>query len=122
MAGSIADFKYFDDKGNPWLIRIDKSNALTEGTGFIPLTQADMSLHYLPRNLNPRYAIALLPSKPVPRKIYCQSTDSDIWKGVITEILLIDYGTNTLAPFEVKRRVAERAKYKANLIDTYQTT
>lgn len=122
MAGSLSDFKYLDDKGNPWLIRIDKSNALQEGTGFLTLVQADVNLSYLPRNLEPRYAIAVLPNKQLPRKIYCQSINSDIWKGVVTDVLLTDYGSNNATIFVIKRRIAERAKYTANLTDTYQTT
>jgi len=121
MAGSLADFRYLDDSTNPWLIRIDKSNALITGTGFTNLVTTDKSLFYLPRNLEARYVVAQHPTKPITRNIYCRSITSDIWRGVITSILLIDYVTGDLEQFTVKRRREEKAKYTVNLIDTFQS-
>jgi hypothetical protein len=121
VAGSLADFKYFDDRGLPYLIRIDKSNALKSGTGFVPLIQADLSLDYLPRNLEPRYIQARHPTRPINRSIYCQSTNSPLWLGTQKTITLIDYQDNSLQIFEVVNRIVEKKLFRAKLLDTYQT-
>jgi len=121
MAGSLADFRYLDDRSNPWLIRIDKSNALITGTGFLPLVTIDKNLFYLPRNLEARYVTAQHPTKPITRRIYCKSITSDIWRGIIESILLIDYSSGILEQFTIKSRNEEKAKYTINLIDTYQS-
>ena len=120
MAGSIADFKYFDDDGSPWLIRIDKSNALTTGTGFVALTQADLTLNYLPRNLEPRYVICQHPTRPIKREIYCQSKDAPIWKGTQTTISLRDFQDGSIQQFNVGKRVQQLERYSARLLDSYQ--
>jgi len=122
MAGSLADFKYLDDQGRPWLVRIDKSNALATGTGFFALTQADLALDYLPRNIELRYVNCRHPTRPINRKIYCQSTSAAIWTGTTKTIVLTDYQDRTSQTFNVGKRVAENEKYRANLADTYQTT
>lgn len=121
MAGSQADFKYFDDRGLPYLIRIDKSNALKTGTGFVAIVQADLSLDYLPRNLDPRYVIARHPTRPINRSIYCQSTSSALWLGTQKTIMLTDYQDNSLQSFQIVKRVFEKKLYSARLFDTYQS-
>jgi hypothetical protein len=121
VAGSLADFKYFDDRGLPYLIRIDRSNALRSGTGFVPITQADLSLDYLPRNLEPRYVTARHPNRPINRSIYCQSLNSPLWLGTQTTITLIDYQDNSLQSFNIVKREFEKKSYTPKLIDTYQT-
>ena len=120
MAGSLADFKYLDDEGNPWLVRIDKSNALTTGTGFVPLLQQDLGLKYLPRNLELRYVICKHPSRPISRDIYCQSLAAAIWTGIVPTIVLTDYQDRTLQTFNVGQRVREKIKYFPKLLDSYQ--
>jgi hypothetical protein len=120
MAGSLADFKYLDDNGNPWLVRIDKSNGLASGTGFVALTQADLTLNFLPRNLELRYVNCRHPTRPITRVIFCQSTSSPLWLGTTTTIQLTDYQDRSLQAFKVGKRVAENQKYRANLIDSYQ--
>ena len=121
MAGSLADFKYFDDRGLPYLVRIDKSNALKAGTGFVVLTQADLLLDYLPRNLEPRYIVARHPTRPIQRKIYCQSLTAPLWTGSQLTISLIVYQNNYLQEFSVKKREHETKLFTAKLIDSYQT-
>ncbi len=121
MAGSLADFKYFDDRGLPYLVRIDRSNALKAGTGFVVLTQADLLLDYLPRNLEPRYIVARHPTRPIQRKIYCQSLTAPLWTGSQLTISLIDYQDNSLQEFSVKKREHESRLFTAKLIDSYQT-
>ena len=121
MAGSLADFKYFDDRGLPYLVRIDRSNALKAGTGFVVLTQADLLLDYLPRNLEPRYIVARHPTRPIQRKIYCQSLTAPLWTGSQLTISLIDYQNNSLQEFSVKKREHETKLFTAKLIDSYQT-
>lgn len=121
MAGSLADFKYFDDRGLPYLVRIDRSNALKAGTGFVVLTQADLLLDYLPRNLEPRYIVARHPTRPIQRKIYCQSLTAPLWIGSQLTISLIDYQDNSLQEFSIKKREHERKLFTAKLIDSYQT-
>lgn len=120
MAGSLADFKYIDDQGKAWLIRIDKSNALITGTGFIAIAQADLSLNYLPRNLEARYVNCRHPTRPINRTLYCRSTSSALWLGTVTTVSLIDYQDKSLQTFNVGKRVAENQKYRPNLIDSYQ--
>lgn len=122
MAGSLADFKYLDDQGQAWLVRIDKSNALATGTGFVALTQADLALNYLPRNIELRYVNTRHPTRPINRVIYCQSTSSPIWLGTHKIIVLTDYQDNSQQTFNIGKRCAENQKYRANLPDTYQTT
>jgi hypothetical protein len=121
MAGSIADFKYTDDNGKSWLVRIDKSNALTTGTGFAALTQADMSLEYLPRNIEMRFVTCRHPTRPINRRIYCANTDAAIWKGTQKTIQLEDHQDRTMQAFNIGKRTAENRKYQPNLTDTYQT-
>ncbi|WP_055077263.1 hypothetical protein [Pseudanabaena sp. 'Roaring Creek'] len=120
MAGSLADFKYIADDGSAWLVRIDKSNALATGTGFVPLTQADLGLKYLPRNLELRYVNCRHPTRPINRTIYCQSTSAPIWLGTTKTISLRDYQDGSVQAFNVGKRVAEKEKYRVNLTDTYQ--
>ncbi len=122
MAGSLADFKYFDDKGRPFLIRIDKSNALRTGTGFVVITAPDLNLDYLPRNLDPRYVVARHPTRPISRHIYCQSLTAPLWTGTQTTVQLIDYQDNSLQNFEIVNRRVERKLFTAKLIDTYQSS
>lgn len=122
MAGSLADFKYLDDRGLGYLVRIDKSNALRTGTGFVALTQADLALDYIPSNIELRYVVARHPSRPINRKIYCQSLTAPLWIGTQTTINLIDYQDNSLQEFKIVNREFERKKYTAKLIDTYQTS
>lgn len=122
MAGSLADFKYLDDQGEAWLVRIDKSNALATGTGFVALTQADLVLHYLPRNIELRFVNCRHATRPLNRRIYCQSTSAAIWLGTTKTITLTDYQDNSQQTFNVGKRVGENQKYRANLADTYQTT
>lgn len=121
MAGSLADFKYIDNAGKAWLVRIDKSNALTSGTGFVNLTNADMTLDYLPRNIELRYVSCKHPSRPIKRNIYCQSTNAPAWKGEIETLALTDYQDRTIQNFKIGDRYQERAIYTAKLQDTYQT-
>lgn len=120
MAGSLADFKYFDNSGKAWLVRIDKSNALTTGTGFVALTNADLALDYLPRNLDLRYVVCKHPTRSIKRNIYCQSKDAAIWKGTQETISLPDYQDNSIQSFNVVDRFQEKQIYSAKLIDTYQ--
>ncbi len=120
MAGSIADFKYFDDDGTPWLIRIDKSNALTTGTGFVALTQADLTLNYLPRNLEPRYVVCKHPTRPISRNIYCAHKDAAIWKGTQSTVSLTDFQDRTQQAFNVGKRIQQREIYSPKLIDSFQ--
>lgn len=120
MAGSISDFKYTDDDGNSWLVRIDKSNALATGTGFVALTQADLSLHYLPRNIEMRYVNCRHPTRPINREIYCANTTAAIWVGTQKTIQLTDYQDRSLQNFNCGKRIAENQKYRASLADTYQ--
>lgn len=119
MAGSLIDCAYTSDDGRRWLIRIDKSNALAGG--FTPILQADLSLDYLPRNLEPRYVTCKHPTRSVRRDIYIPSLTSGLWSGAITSITLTDYQDNSQQSFSVKSRNSQRAKYLPNLIDTYQT-
>lgn len=120
MGGSLADFKYLDDDGNPWLVRIDKSNALTTGTGFMPLVQQDLALKYLPRNLELRYVICKHASRAISRDIYCQSTSAPIWTGITPTAILTDYQDRTLQIFNVGQRVREKIKYYPRVTDSYQ--
>ena len=120
MAGSLADFKYIDDQGKAWLIRIDKSNALITGTGFVVLTQADLSLDFLPRNIEPRFVNCRHPTRPINRTLYCQSTSAALWLGTVRTVQLTDYQNRSLQTFNVGKRVGEVEKYRANLIDSYQ--
>lgn len=121
MAGSLSDFKYTDDKGNPWLVRIDKSNALVSGTGFTPITIEELGLHYLPRNLELRFVICRHPNRPINRDIYCQSLQSPLWLGTTTTVQLTDYQDRSLQTFNVGQRVREKIKYFPRLMDSYQT-
>ena len=120
MAGSLRDFKYFDDRGLPYLVRIDNSNALRSGTGFVLITQADLSLDYLPRNLELRHVTARHPTRPINRVIYCQSLTAPLWLGTQATISLIDYQDNSLQQFEIIDRKNERKLYRPRLTDTYQ--
>jgi|GEM_PF-2884343 len=120
MAGSLADFKYLDNSGKSWLVRIDRSNALSTGTGFVPIVQADMALDYLPRNIKLRYIEAKHPTRPIKRIIYCQSIAAPIWIGSQSTINLPDYQSNTSQSFKIGNRVQETSIYRANLIDSYQ--
>lgn len=120
MAGSLADFKYLDNAGRAWLIRIDKSNALATGTGFVEITQADLALDYLPRNIEIRYAVCRHPTRPIKRNIYCQSKSSDIWTGAKETILLRDFQDGSLQTFKIVDRIQEKPAYTAKLMDTYQ--
>ena len=120
MAGSLADFKYLDNSGRTWLVRIDRSNALSAGTGFVPITQADMGLDYLPRNIELRYVEAKHPTRPIKRNIYCQSINAPIWIGTQSVISLPDYQNNSLTNFKIGNRIQEAFRYTAKLIDTYQ--
>ena len=120
MAGSQADFKYLDNSGKAWLVRIDKSNALATGTGFVEITQADLTLDYLPRNINLRFAIARHPTRPIKREIYCQSKDCAIWLGTQETINLRDFQDGSLQTFKIVDRIQEKPKYTAKLTDTYQ--
>jgi hypothetical protein len=120
MAGSLADFKYTADDGRSWLIRIDKSNALATGTGFVPLTSGDASLDYLPRNLEPRFVNCRMANRPINRKIYCANTTAAIWTGTNKTIQLTDYQDRTVQTFNVGKRTAEKEKYRVNTSDTYQ--
>lgn len=120
MAGSVADFKYFDDNGNPWLIRIDKSNALTTGTGFVALTQADLTLNYLPRNLEPRFVTCKHPTRPIKRDIYCASKAAAIWIGTQSTLTLTDFQDRSQQTFTVGKRTQEKEKYSAKIIDSFQ--
>ncbi|WP_156815596.1 hypothetical protein [Pseudanabaena sp. PCC 6802] len=119
MAGSIADFAYTDDDGQQWLIRIDRSNALIEGTGFTLLSEDDKDLSFLPRNVKPRFVSFRHLTRPTKRRIYCANTDADIWRGNKTAIELVDYQDNSVQTFVAMSRTAEKAKYRANLTDTY---
>lgn len=121
MAGSLSDFKYLDDRGLPYLVRIDRSNALRAGTGFTAITQSDLSLDYLPRNIELRYVVARHPTRPINRKIYCQSLTAPLWIGSQNTITLIDYQDNSLQSFAIVNREFERKSYTAKLVDTYQT-
>lgn len=120
MAGSLADFKYLDDNGNPWIVRIDKSNALANGTGFTPLIQQDLGLSFLPRNLELRYVVCTHPTRPIKRDIYCHSLSAPLWIGTITTIELTDYQDRSLQTFTISQRVREKVKYFARLIDSSQ--
>lgn len=120
MAGSLADFKYTDNKGNSWLLRLDKSNCLTTGTGFTAITSSDLGLPYLPRNIEARYVIAHHPTRPIKRDIICQSVTAPLWTGSQSTIQLRDYQDGSMQTFTIGERKSERAKYTAKLIDTYQ--
>jgi carboxypeptidase C (cathepsin A) len=120
MAGSLADFKYIDNSGKAWLVRIDKSNALTTGTGFTNLTSQDLALDYLPRNIELRYVNCKHPTRPINRRIYCQSINAAAWKGQIETLALTDYQDRTIQNFKIGDRKQERASYTAKLVDTYQ--
>jgi hypothetical protein len=115
MAGSVADFKYFDDQGKPWLIRIDKSNALVTGTGFTLLTQAELALDFLPRNIEPRFVNCRHPTRPINRTLYCQSTSSALWLGAVRTVQLTDFQDKSLQTFNVGKRVAEEEKGVAHI-------
>lgn len=121
MAGSISDFKYLDDRNQAYLVRIDKSNALKNGTGFVPLTQADLALDFLPRNIELRYVKVRHPSRPIDRYIYCASLLAPLWLGTQKTIILTDYQDNSQQDFNVISREFERKTYTAKLTDTYQT-
>lgn len=120
MAGSLADFKYLDNSGKAWLVRIDKSNALATGTGFVEITQTDLNLDYLPRNLDLRYAVAKHPTRPIKRNIYCQSKECDLWKGTQETISLRDFQDGSLQNFKIVDRIQEKPKYTAKLLDIFQ--
>lgn len=120
MAGSTADFKYQDNSGKDWLVRIDKSNALANGTGFVEIELEDLALDYLPRNINLRYAVAKHPSRPVRRNIYCQSKEAALWTGEVETISLRDFQDGSLQTFKIVDRIQEKPSYTAKLIDTYQ--
>lgn len=120
MAGSIADFKYIDNSGLAWLIRIDKSNALSPGTGFVALEQSDLILKYLPRNIDLRYVNARHPTRPITRRIYCQSITAPIWTGSQETIELIDFQDRSIQTFKIGDRIQEKPIYSAKLIDTFQ--
>lgn len=121
MAGSLADFKYIDDLGKAWIIRIDKSNALVTGTGFVMLTAADLALDFLPRNIEPRYVNCRHPKRPINRILFCQSLTSPLWLGTTRTVTLTDFQDKTQQVFNVGKRVAENQKYRANLVDSYQS-
>ena len=120
MAGSQADFKYIDNQNREWLLRTDRSNALSLGTGFTPIQLSDLPLHYLPRNVEPRYVIAKHPTRPIKREIYCQSINCDIWKGGQDIILLEDYQNRTMQQFKIIRWISEKKIYTVRVTDTYQ--
>jgi hypothetical protein len=119
MAGSIADFVYIDDNGTRWLVRIDRSNALIEGTGFEVLRDEDKGLPFLPRNVKPRYVTFRHPTRPIKRRIYCANTGTDIWRGIKTAIELTDYQDNSVQTFLALSRTAEKASYRVSVVDTY---
>ncbi|OYQ66647.1 hypothetical protein B9G53_03510 [Pseudanabaena sp. SR411] len=120
MAGSLSDFKYIDNSGRAWLIRLDRSNCLATGTGFVPLQQADLNLDYLPRNIELRYVVAKHPTRPIKREIYCATTTCPLWRGEQETITLVDYQDKTNQVFNVGNRIQERKKYTAKVLDTYQ--
>ena len=120
MAGSVADFKYLDNSGRAWLVRIDKSNALTTGTGFTEIIQSELSLDYLPRNIELRYAVARHPNRPIRRRIYCQSKTAPLWLGTQETISLRDYQDGSMQTFKIVDRIQEKPIYTAKLIDSYQ--
>ena len=120
MAGSQADFKYIDNQDRAWLLRIDRSNALSLGTGFMPIQTSDLPLDYLPRNVEPRYVIAKHPTRPIKREIYCQSINSDIWRAGQLTIPLEDYQDRTMQQFKIIKWISERKSYNVRVTDTYQ--
>ena len=120
MAGSQADFKYIDNQNREWLLRIDRSNALSLGTGFTPIQLSDLPLHYLPRNIEPRYVIAKHPTKLIKREIYCQSINSDIWRSRQNTIPLEDYQDRTIQEFKIIKWISERKSYTVRVTDIYQ--
>ena len=121
MAGSLSDFKYVDNSGRTWLVRIDKSNALATGTGFVPITNADLTLDYLPRNIEMRYVTVHHPSRPIKRDIYIANKVCPIWLGNQNTIQLIDYQDRTFQSFRIGNRIQEKFKYRPHVTDTYQT-
>ena len=122
MAGSISDFVYLDDRNQPWIVRIDRSNALINGTGFVPLSLTDLGLNFLPRNIDLRYVICRHPTRPITRKIYCKSISSPIWIGSIFQISLRDFSDGSMQDFTIGSSRGERKSYSAQLTDTYQNT
>ena len=120
MAGSQADFRYIDNQSRAWLLRTDRSNALSLGTGYTPIQLSDLPLDYLPRNIEPRYVIAKHPTRPIKREIYCQSTNCDIWRNGQDTILLEDYQNRTMQQFKIMKWMPEKKSYNVRVTDTYQ--
>lgn len=53
MAGSLAWFKYTDDKGNVWGVQMDEDKAGVEGAGFTAVAATD-NLNTMPRGMEMR--------------------------------------------------------------------
>lgn len=120
MAGSLADFKYTTDDGDTYLLRIDRSNASLPGTGFEPITDEDLSTPYLPRNIEPRYAWAQHPTRPIKRRLWIANPTAPIWTGEVKEVELIDYQDSSTQVFRITRRIQEKEIYRPQLPDSYQ--
>lgn len=53
MAGSLAWYKYTDDRGQVWGVQMDEDKAGVEGAGFTPVLEAD-NLNTLPSGMEMR--------------------------------------------------------------------
>jgi hypothetical protein len=111
----LADFKYFDDSDLGWLIRIGRDNALAIGTNFEPIEESDGKLHYLPRNIEPRYVTTKHATKEIRREFYIQSIHSPIWKCEENRIVLPDKISGGMEVFMVKNRIEEKKLYTVRI-------
>ena len=111
----LADFRYLDNSDLAWLTRIGRDNALAIGTNFEPIEELDKELHYLPRNIEPRYVTTKHATKEIRRDFYIQSIHSPIWKSEENKILLPDKISGTMEVFIVKNRIEEKKLYTVRI-------
>jgi hypothetical protein len=118
MAGSRHNFVYQMDDGSRWMVVLDRSNALINGSGFSLPSEADLSLYPIPKGTRLRSVRFKSATTAAERRIICQSTDSPIWKGEIRTIQLMDFFTGALIDFVAISRTAEKQQFRAVLLDT----
>jgi hypothetical protein len=111
----LADFKYFDDSDQAWLIRIGLDNALAIGTNFEPIEESDAKLYYLPRNIEPRYVTTKHESEQRRRDIYIQSIHSPIWKEEQEIIVIPNRKLQIMETFIVQSRINEKKLYRVKI-------
>ena len=99
----MGTFRYIDDRGNFFRIRLDASNATAVGATPAAGTEPSM-----PKNLKPRYLLARLPSGRT-RRIVAPDSALAIWANEGQTVTLPDFA-NSMAPATatVMGRVGER--------------